>query len=507
MTGRCEYGDWQTNIDLARAVCKFLKSEGVSPQIIIEPTCGKGNFILAALEVFADVEEIWGIEINRGYLKELNCILNQSVNCCKTKIKLINENVFHFNFAKLKNAIHGKRVLVLGNPPWVTNSKQGAIGGTNLPPKSNFKGEKGVSAITGKGNFDIAEYIVVQLAEFLKGEDAVLSLLVKNTVVKNLVYCQRNWQYGISRICQYDIDSKKEFDVSVSMSMLKLDFGGGHTTKCEEFDFYSLRKIKEYGWVGDNFVSNTKAYESVATIDGVSQFKWRSGVKHDCAKIMELTFDGESYENGLGEKVEIEESMIYPLIKSSDVGEIEINTCRRYVIITQQNTSEDTDALRIVAPKAYKYLTDHAEYFDRRGSSIYEKRSRFCLFGIGEYSFCRYKVVISGLYKHAKFSLVGPIEGKPAMLDDTCYMLGFDNRGDAEAVLQVLNCRIVQAFIRSISFCDAKRVICKDLLMRIDFEKITERFNCTDLGVAESDYERLCELVGSTKHCCQMSLF
>src|SRR6266576_4342275 len=44
-----EYGDFQTPLSLAKAVCQRLFEIGYRPKILIEPTCGKGNFILAAL--------------------------------------------------------------------------------------------------------------------------------------------------------------------------------------------------------------------------------------------------------------------------------------------------------------------------------------------------------------------------------------------------------------------------------------------------------------------------
>ena len=61
----------------------------------------------------------------------------------------------------------------------------------NLPIKSNFKKVKGIDAITGKGNFDIAEYICGQMLDFLKGEHATLAFWVKNSVIKNLIYEQK----------------------------------------------------------------------------------------------------------------------------------------------------------------------------------------------------------------------------------------------------------------------------------------------------------------------------
>lgn len=42
---RTEYGDFQTNIELANKVAFHLTTKNILPEIIIEPTCGKGNFI------------------------------------------------------------------------------------------------------------------------------------------------------------------------------------------------------------------------------------------------------------------------------------------------------------------------------------------------------------------------------------------------------------------------------------------------------------------------------
>ena len=60
------------------------------------------------------------------------------------------------------------------------------------------------------------------------------------------------------------------------------------------------------------------------------------------------------------------------------------------------------------------------------------------------------------------------------MLDDTCYMLGFDALDDAMTTLRLLNSKPAQSFMKSLIFEDAKRVINKDLLMRIDLMKVLE---------------------------------
>jgi len=122
---RAEYGDFQTNLTLANKVCKFLKNKHISPQIVIEPTCGKGNFILAAIQNFENIRQIFGIEIYKPYVWQtkfnvFDYFLNNPERD-KPKIEIINFNVFEFNFKKRLD-LKIDNVLILGNPPWVTNS-------------------------------------------------------------------------------------------------------------------------------------------------------------------------------------------------------------------------------------------------------------------------------------------------------------------------------------------------------------------------------------------------
>lgn len=478
---REEYGDWQTSMELALSICRLLKERGVNPQVIIEPTCGKGHFILAALQVFDNVEEVVGIEIYKPYLDELKIQLLQyymsHADRPKASIHLYHQNIFDFDFASVKKSLGGREVLVLGNPPWVTNSKLGGISSVNLPQKTNFKKLGGLDAITGKSNFDIAEYITRKMIEFLAGEKANLALLLKNSVIKSIVYEQQNSGLMIDALYQYVIDAKKEFAVSVAASLLYLSVGHAAVKYCQVKDFYTRSDISKYGWIDNHFVADADAYRQYKFIDGTSPLMWWSGLKHDCAKVMELTFDGERYINGLNETVDIEDDMIYPLLKSSDIKGDVISSVRKYVIVTQKSTTEDTRWIKLKRPRTYQYLVSHAEYLDGRGSRIYQGRPRFCMFGIGPYSFKPYKVIVSGLYKQPNFAVVAPIDRKIVMLDDTCYMLGFEKKSDALITQCLLKSEAVQTFIGSLLFSDAKRVINKELLMRIDLIKALDSFS------------------------------
>ncbi len=479
---RTEYGDFQTNQNLAKAVTHFLKTQKkVNPKLVIEPTCGKGNFIVAALSSFNHIETIIGVEIYKPYTWETKFniiefyISNPSKR--KPKIEIFHFNVFDFDFGSLVSKSRDE-ILVLGNPPWVTNSKLSSLDSNNLPQKSNFKKHNGFDAITGKGNFDICEYITLMMFDAFQNSNGHLAFLVKNSVIKNVVYDQYQRKYKISDIEKLTIDCKKEFGVSVEAALLFCKLNSKPEYTCKEFNFYqSTKNVKEFGWVADKFVSNTDLYKHSFNIDGVCPFEWRQGIKHDLSSIMELERVYGYFVNGKQEEVELEEDLVFGLLKSSDLKQTVINQPRKFTIITQKKVGQDTSFIKQKYPKTFEYLHFHKAYFHKRKSSIYNNKPDFSIFGIGAYSFSPYKVAISGLYKTFTFSLILPFNNKPLMLDDTCYFLGFDNLEFATYTTILLNADKTKELLQAITFSDAKRIFTKDILMRIDLYKLATQFS------------------------------
>ncbi len=476
---RGEYGDFQTNMPLSKAVTQVLLKKNIVPDVVIEPTCGKGNFILAALQSFPSVKRVIGIEIYEPYVWQckfniLDYFLSHP-DANKPSIQIHRFNVFGFDFLELKKQIQDSNILIIGNPPWVTNSMLGALESDNLPQKSNFKKKRGLDAITGKGNFDIAEYIVVSLIRLFEKCNGWLSLLVKNSVIKNIVYEQHNNHFWISDIEEMNIDSKKEFDVSVEASLLFCQFGKHSSQQCQVTDFYSGSIINKFGWKESFFYSDINADGLFGNIDGKCQLEWRQGIKHDCSKVMELEQNGSGYRNKLNENVDLEEDLVYGLLKSSDLKTIVAVRPKKFTIVTQQRIGQNTDYIANY-PCTYAYLRNHLDLFRNRKSTIYKGNPDFSIFGIGEYSFKPFKVAVSGLYKTFHFTLVLP-DKKPVMLDDTCYFLGFDDLISAVAIHTLLNSDVVESFLQSITFSDAKRMITKDALMRIDLRRVLDIVN------------------------------
>jgi hypothetical protein len=485
---RAEYGDFQTNENLANKVTTYLGHKNISPEIIIEPTCGKGNFIIAALANFKEIKQVFGIEIYKPYVWQTKFnIINYFLDNPQAKkpiIEIIHSDVFDYDFKKIAKDFAANNILILGNPPWVTNSKLGSLNSLNLPKKSNFKNHSGLEAMTGKGNFDIAESITLMLINIFQKMEGNLLLLVKNAVIKNIVFEQQQNNYLISEIEKHCIDSKKEFNVSVEAAAFYCKLNTVPQFNCSEFNFYkNENSYQKFGWLNDKFVSNIDTYIHTKEIDGKSPFVWRQGLKHDCSSIMELDKVNGHYVNGLNEEVKLEEGLIYGLLKSSDLKNAVINQTRKFTIVTQKKVGQETKYIQYDYPKTYQYLTTHQENFDARKSSIYHNKPAFSIFGIGDYSFKPYKVAISGLYKTFYFTLILPQADKPVMLDDTCYMIGFDKIEFAVYALMLLNAEITKQFLKSVTFSDAKRTFTKDVLMRIGLLALAMQVSKVDLQI------------------------
>jgi hypothetical protein len=467
---RIEYGDFQTNEKLTEAICDYLKNKNLKPKVLLEPTCGKGTFILSAINTFDSLQQIFGIEIQEKYLWQLKFelleyfLINPTAN--RPQINLYHWNVFDFDFKTVKSQINNQELLVIGNPPWVTNSTLSALNSKNLPKKSNFKQTKGIDAITEKGNFDIGEFISLKMLDLFSQGNGNFAFLIKNSVIKNIVFEQKKNKYPISNIEKHTINAQKEFNAAVDASLFFCQFNSIPEFTAKEFDFYTTKSKVTLGWVNNKFASDTEKYRKYQHLEGVCPFEWRQGIKHDCAKIMELERINGGFRNALGEEFELEEDLIYGIIKSSDLKGNRVNIPRKYTIITQKKIGQETSPILEKLPKTKAYLLQHKDHFSSRKSSIYNGKPMFSIFGIGDYSFKPYKVAISGLYKQTKFSLVEP-NGTVLMLDDTCYFIGFDTLEEAERVQGLLNQPETQKFIESFMFTDSKRAITKDLLMRI----------------------------------------
>jgi hypothetical protein len=470
MTVQKEFGDFQTPLNLAENIVSLVEEICGKPSRVIEPTAGLGSFLEAAYRKWGKQVDYQGYEINESYVSQARERLSSQ------NIRLTRQDFFQADWKKIlsPSSAPQERLLVLGNPPWVTNATLGALGSSNLPTKTNFQGLRGFDARTGKANFDIAEWMLIRLMESLPSHGAMAMLCKTMTARKVLRYFWKK-DGGFARSSLFLIDAKKHFDVSVDACLF---FVSGKRISEKVADIYSeltlQRNCSRFGWVDGQLVSNLSDYKRFRDVEGGSSYVWRSGVKHDASDVMELQKQNGHYVNGLGEEVNVEADCIYPLLKSSDIANGRI-TARRFVLITQKSTADQTDVLKKDSPQIWKYLESHAIRLGERKSSIYLKRPQYCIFGIGAYSFSKWKVAISGLYKTLKFVVVPPLQNRPVMLDDTCYFIPCEKEVEAKLISELLNSEPCQKFLHSLIFLDSKRPITTEILRRVSLAALAKR--------------------------------
>jgi hypothetical protein len=156
------------------------------------------------------------------------------------------------------------------------------------------------------------------------------------------------------------------------------------------------------------------------------------------------------------------------MFKSSDLGNSRTNLNRAFMLVPQRFIGESTHMLEQAVPKTWAYLNANRDALEARGSSIYKNNPPFSIFGVGEYSFGNWKVAISGMYKTAQFSLIGPIAETPVVFDDTCYFLPCNSEAQARVIHAILNSSQTQDVLRAIVFWDEKRPITKERLNQIN---------------------------------------
>jgi hypothetical protein len=436
----------------------------MSPLSVIEPTCGTGAFILAALSAHPGLERIIGLEINPDHIAAARRTF------VDPRIELVQTDIFTADLGAILDTLPDP-VLAIGNPPWVTAAQLGRLHSANTPARSRRPGLSGLEAMTGRGNFDVSEWIVETLVEHLAGRDAMVRFVLKTSAARRIIEHCLHTSTPVRDCTIHCIDASAHFDAAVDACVLTLRTGApAADDSCQVFDELASRNpSRRWAMRGGRLVADAIRYDATAHLAGPRTKLWRSGIKHDCARVMVLTPRGDHHVNGLGEVVNIEPDHLYPLINATQVARGRPPT--RRIIVTQTSTGQDTAHLRST-PRTWRYLSDHAGLFSARKSRIYRNRPRFCIFGVGPYTFAQYKVAVSALHAVPIFRVLAPVDGRPVVPDDTVAFIGCDTEARARDLASRFGSPAALDFYSSQVFEGTKRPITISLLGRLDPEKL-----------------------------------
>ncbi|MBR8826821.1 MAG: methyltransferase domain-containing protein [Gomphosphaeria aponina SAG 52.96 = DSM 107014] len=484
-----QFGDFQTPEELAKRATKLLREKHkIFPDLIIEPTCGKGAFLRASLSEFK-YSKIVGFDISEKYVEEAKSSLSKYLNSGNATVCA--EDFFSMDWNAFLADFSGY-ILVIGNPPWVTSSDLSILNSNNLPSKSNFQSRRGMEAITGSGNFDISEWMLLQHAQWLTKREGTIALLCKYSVARKVIKQVRKKLGNRFSAFIYLIDAKAFFGASVAACFFVLSTNGDDSSDCKVYnDLKSPHMLHVISERDGLILKDTAKYEKWKHLSGQDlRYTWRSGIKHDCSKVMELEqVENGLFLNGMGQKYFLEKEYLYPLLKSSDIGNSRTNSYRKLVLVTQKSVGDDTSIIKNLAPNTWQYLLEHDELLKRRKSSIYKNKPRYSIFGVGEYSFKKWKIAVSGLYKKLNFCIIKPIDNRAVMLDDTVNFLSFEAEEEANFILSLITSKASLEFLDSMIFWDEKRPITIDILKRLSLKAVAK-----ELGLLER-YLQLAEVL------------
>ncbi len=208
MSIKREFGDYQTPQAFAESICRHLAQDrGISPSVVLEPACGTGSFLKAGLSFGA--QKYYGIEINKEYCDACR----KDLPSC---VEIINEDFFSCSLDRIER----DSLLVIGNPPWVISSTLSVLGTESKVRKSNFKGMRGIDAMTGSGDFDICESFILRIVEEFKGSSAAVAMLCKTSVARDVFAELKRRGIGFEYCDQIAVDAMKTFGISASACLL-----------------------------------------------------------------------------------------------------------------------------------------------------------------------------------------------------------------------------------------------------------------------------------------------
>ena len=222
---RRDLGDFQTPPELAAAVLDCLGPIGRRWPRVLEPTCGQGHFIKALLAQADPPREIQAVEIQAGHCAAARAITKRDSK--ERDVHVLIHQADLFNLELTKDLVWEERgpLLVVGNPPWITSAELGRLGGKVRPPKRRMDGLKGLAALTGASNFDVAEAVWLKLIAELADLAPTIALLCKTSVARRILERAHRERLPIASASIHRLDAARWFGAAVDACLFKVGLG------------------------------------------------------------------------------------------------------------------------------------------------------------------------------------------------------------------------------------------------------------------------------------------
>jgi len=219
----------------------------------------------------------------------------------------------------------------------------------------------------------------------------------------------------------------------------------------------------------------SETQKELGTIEGKNSYQARRGASTEpygvfWLEVKQALSDGNIIVSNLIEerkrsipKIEatIEPDLVYPAIRGRDIERWK-STPEIYVLITHEKSGGKVyteQELKRNYPRTFGYLTNFRKVLLSRGSkflkNLAERTSFFTMFGIGNYTFAKYKVLWKRMANDIVASVVSqiktPLGYKTVIGTDTTALFASDNEAEAHYLCTIINSKPVRDFIKSFS--------------------------------------------------------
>lgn len=188
-----DFEEFQTPVEFAKEICGVVKDRyGFMPDVVIEPTCGVGNFVAAALETFGRTQII-GVEIDEEYCREAKERFSYDRN-----VKIWRDDFFRFDLEQLRMTGDDRSTLFIGSTPWVS-----------------------------EGESDVSEDMVLHMAAFLKGCTGMIAVLCRKETALGVIGRLKGEGTVPVSADLYGFDASRICEDAAEGCLLALRFGDG----------------------------------------------------------------------------------------------------------------------------------------------------------------------------------------------------------------------------------------------------------------------------------------
>ncbi|MDZ7291134.1 MAG: SAM-dependent methyltransferase [candidate division KSB1 bacterium] len=394
---------------------------------------------------------------------------------------------------------------LVGNPPWINwnclPSAYRAKLEKELLPQYGLFDFHGQEARLGHSNDDyLSTFALVTIHRYLR-QSGICSFVIKQPLLSNvagktfrrLEIRHISGMTPLRVIKVADLRPLNPFGIANETALIVLQKGAqtefpvvyeswsrknGHVATTSQMAQPSRPADFSSPWI---VLSND--WQQTQLMEGHNPYPIRHGLKHDAAEILIMEVleqrDGlvcVQRTTGADRQIyQVEPALIYPFLQPRHVRAWGLDGYG-YLILPQRKAGEDNETEIINNfPLTYAYLKSFENTFLARRSKVFTGTPFYGLFGLGEYTFARYKICWVGLGFQPKFVVAEEIDDalvgcKAAVPDGTIYFIPCHDRDEAHFICALLNSTLVCKFFSARSG-KSKRGLSKKVVEQLALPK------------------------------------